>query len=946
MSWKETLNLPATDFPMKADLVRREPVIQARWDAEDLYGSIRRERAGARRFVLHDGPPYANGDIHLGHVLNKVLKDITVRYRTMRGDDAPYVPGWDCHGLPIELEVVKQLGAAAKDTSKVEIRRLCREYAERWLDVQRTSFRRLGCLGDWGRPYATMTPAYEAGVLDVFADLVEKGYVLRGLRPIHWCVQCRTALAEAELEYEDVESPSIHVRFAVRSDGLARVGGEPADVVIWTTTPWTLPANRAVAVHPELPYAVVVHDGPDREQRAIVALPLVAAYLAAVGATDHTVPLVLPGAELVGLRLHHPFLDREVPVVAADYVSADDGTGCVHTAPGHGADDFETGRREGLELACPVDAGGVYTADVGVESLVGVHVFKANEPVLGLLRERGRLAASTRFRHSYPHCWRCKRPVIFRATDQWFVSVDHEDLRARAVAACDDDVAWVPAWGRLRLRGMLLGRPDWCISRQRAWGVPIPAVYCEDCGSVHCTPELVRHARDLVARHGADAWFERDIAELVPAGLRCGCGGARFRRETDIFDVWFESGSSWRSVLTDAHGLQFPADVYLEGHDQHRGWFQSSLLPALAVRGAPPFRTCVTHGFFIDDRGEKLSKSKGGMKELAPQVIFEQIGVDIVRLFLMTGNYFGDVPVSRRLVKPAEDQYRKIRNTFRFLLGGLAGFAPREDHVDVAHLRAPDRWVLQTLDVLAADVERAYEAFEYQRAAALLRDFMDHDLSAFYLDIVKDRLYCAKPGGVDHRSVQTALFRLATVLVKLWAPILVHTCEEAWSALAPFGIEGSVHAATWPHHGSDDRTRLTWMEQLREVRTEIQRLVDPLRKSGEVGSGQDVAVRWNCLDETLAHALSVDAAALIGDDADEGLREILGVAEFVRVNAPEDPAALEGLAPTGREGLQLAVARSQLRRCERCWRRRAEVPEGADALCARCEPFRPHGTAS
>ncbi len=954
MSWKKTLNLPSTDFPMKADLVNREPQIQARWRDSGLYAQIREARRGAPPFVLHDGPPYANGDVHLGTARNKVLKDMTVRYRTMRGLDAPYVPGWDCHGLPIEHNVMKKLGRKAREASKVEISKLCREYATTFVAKQRESFERFGCLGDWAHPYLTMSPAYEAGTLDVFADLVEGGYVTRGLRPIHWCVSCKTALAEAELEYADETSPSVLVRYAVVAEDLARVGGKPTDFVIWTTTPWTLPAGRAVAVHPELDYAVVTHDGPQREQRVIVALALVGRYLAAVEGSDHQTPLVVKGAQLVGLRLHHPFLerpflDRELPVVAADYVSDEDGTGCVHTAPGHGADDFETGRREGLDICCPVGGGGVYTSDVGVPSLEGVHVFKADEPVLAILREKGRLAAVQPFVHSYPHCWRCKKPVIFRATDQWFVRVDHRGLRGRAVAACENDIRWVPGWGRQRILGMLRDRPDWCISRQRAWGVPIPAFYCESCDAVHCTAETVRHVRDVVAREGADAWFESDVADLVPAGLTCGCGGTSFRTETDIFDVWFESGSSWRSVLTAERGLRFPADVYLEGHDQHRGWFQLSLLPALAARGEPPFKTCVTHGFFNDERGEKVSKSKGGMKQLAPDVIFREIGVDIMRLFFLAGNYFDDVPVSRALVKPAADQYRKIRNTLRFILGGLSGFAPREDHVEIAAMRAPDRWVIQALDDLIESVQAAYEAYEYQRASSFLRDFMDRDLSAFYLDIVKDRLYCSKPGGVDHRSAQTALFRLATVLVKLWAPVLVHTCEEAWAALAELGLSGSVHLAPWPHHGTANTSRREWVARLRRVRTEIQRLVDPLRKEKVVGSGQDVAVRWVARDGELDRALLDEARDIMGDDWQEGLLEILGVAEFERVNVEEYPSASQALQPTGLPGLDLHVQRSKLERCARCWRRRANVASpGAerDPLCDRCRPFRGAGESA
>ena len=941
MSWKHTLNLPRTDFSMRANLVKREPEIQARWAELGLYERVREARRGAPRFVLHDGPPYANGDVHLGTVRNKVLKDMTVRYRTMAGHDSPYVPGWDCHGLPIEHNVMKKLGKKARELSKSEIRELCREYAEGFVDVQRESFMRFGVLGDWQRPYLTMSPVYEAGVLDVFADLVEAGYVTRGLRAIHWCVRCRTALAEAELEYGAETSPSIHVRFAVAAGDLGRVGGERTDVVIWTTTPWTLPANRAVAVHPDLPYAVVSHDGPDRAQRAIVALELVKSYLEAVGGTDHEIPAVVQGKDLVGMTLQHPFLDREVPVVAADYVSKDDGTGCVHTAPGHGADDFQTGRREGLELSCPVAANGVYTDDVGLPELVGTHVFKANDVVLELLRANDRLAAHAPFEHSYPHCWRCKSPVIFRATDQWFVSVNHRSLRVKALAACDNDVTWVPEWGKQRIAGMLRDRPDWCISRQRAWGVPIVAFYCEGCDRVHCTGEIVRHVRDVVAEHGADAWFSKPAAELVPPGLACECGGTTFRTETDIFDVWFESGSSWRSVLKSdadaegARGLGYPADVYLEGHDQHRGWFQLSLLPALAATGEPPFRTVVTHGFFNDDKGAKISKSSGGMKELTSEVIFREIGADIIRLFFLTGNYFDDVPVSRRLVEPAAELYRKVRNTLRFVLGGLDGFTPREDHVEISEMHAVDRWVVESLDDVVEAVENAWERYEYNRATTVLRDFMDHDLSAFYLDLAKDRLYCASPNGLDRRSAQTALFRIAIVLTKLWAPVLVHTAEEAWDALGGFPKQDSVHLEKWPQRGSAPRARREWMARLRKVRTEIEKLTDPLRKAKEVGSGQDVSVLYSTTEESIDHAMWADAEEFMGEDWRDGRLEILGVGFVRRATEEQEPLLVE----TGVPGLRLAVSRCELPRCDRCRRRREDV-QGDAPLCARCESFR------
>jgi isoleucyl-tRNA synthetase len=936
MAWKDTLNLPETAFQMKANLVQREPEVQARWKQADLYAKIREARRGKPTYAFHDGPPYANGDIHVGQARNKILKDVVCRFHTMRGKDAPFIPGWDCHGLPIEHNVMKELGDKARTTSAAEVRRLCRAYAEKYVAIQRDSFQRLGVSADWTRPYLTMAPEYEAGVLDLFADLVEGGYVTRGLRSIHWCVNCRTALAEAELEYADEKSPSIHVSFAVAPESLAAVGGKPTHVVIWTTTPWTLPANVAVAVNPDLDYAVVTHDGPQGARRVVVAAARAAAYLAAAGATSHETAATMKGRDLVGVKLAHPFLDRVVRVVAADYVSAEDGTGLVHTAPGHGADDFATGKREGLPILCPVGPDGVYTAEVVEPRRGGVHVFKADDVVLEILKERGALVAHTTFSHSYPHCWRCRKKVIFRATDQWFIAVDHKGLRKKALAACETSVAWIPKSSVHRIVGMLRDRPDWCISRQRTWGVPIPAFYCVKCDAVTCTARIVRHVRDVFAKDGADAWFTREAKELVPSGLACKCGSREFRKETDIFDVWFESGSSWRSVCTPERGMTFPADSYLEGHDQHRGWFQSSLLPAMAARGEPPYRVCVTHGFFNDEQGEKVSKSKGGMKGLTPDVLCGEVGADIARLFFVSGDYFDDVAISRALFNPAADQYRKVRNTLRFILGGLGGFRP-EDAVTHDQARAIDRWAVQRADEVLAEVTAAYEAFEFHRASALLREFMDNDLSAFYLDLVKDRLYCSDPSSAACRSARTSLLRLAVVLIKCWAPILVHTCEEAWDALPGVAKQASVHLELWPHHGSHDPARAETIAFLRRVRGEIQKRVDPLRKQGVVGSGQDVAARFDAGTDALAARLGAELQSMFGEHDPDGLAEVLGIAEF------SPAAASDGASPTEIEGLRLHVARSEYERCARCWRRRLDAKPpaaGGDPLCARCETWR------
>jgi len=913
--YKDTLNLPSTRFEMKANLAAREPKCQERWRADDLYGQIRRERAGRTRRVLHDGPPYANGEIHMGHLLNKVLKDVVVRYFTMRGYDSPYVPGWDCHGLPIEHKVMKDLGSKANGLPTSEVRSLCRDEALKWVDVQRDQFRRLGISADWDSPYLTLDPRYEAGVLDVLADLLEGGYVHRQLKPIHWCINDRTALAEAELEYREATSTSIYVNFPMTSGVPEAWGLGPWHAMIWTTTPWTLPANVAIAVHPNLEYSGVRYADPDSGAavHTIVVADLVARVMALRGVTDFNEVGRCRGRDLEGATYRHAFLDRTGPIVAAQYVAAEDGTGLVHTAPGHGADDYQTGRAYGLPTLSPVDASGRYT-DEAPAGLVGKSVFAANPDVVAMVRATGALYHEYAFKHSYPHCWRCKKPVIFRATEQWFIGVDHADLRKRSLEAIDK-VRWVPAWGESRIESMVVGRPDWCISRQRSWGVPIPALGCESCGTQLLNADSVRHVRDLVRVEGADAWYDRPAADFVPPGASCpGCGGTAFRKEGDILDVWFESGSSQRAVLREpSFGLGFPADLYLEGSDQHRGWFQSSLLTAVGTAGRAPFEAVLTHGFVVDDKGEKMAKSGGNA--LSAVKMTEQHGADVLRLYVASMDYADDVRMSERGIKEAAEAYRKIRNTFRYLLGNLDDFARFDPStVDPSTLHEVDRWALGRLNEVIRKVTEAYDQFDFYRAYQRIYQFCAVDLSSVYLDVLKDRLYAEAPEGHDRRAAQFVLARLHSALARLLAPFIPHTAEEVWD-FVPSPKPSSVHLADWPEPDPafDDPGLSQRWAGLLEDRESVMIELERLRKEKAIGSGQEAVVRFTPRRDRPAP----DPELLSG---------LFIVSEVV----------IDSASPA--ETARAVAARSPHPKCERCWNLRSTVGLDADhpTLCARC----------
>ncbi len=942
--WKHTLNLPRTGFPMRANLQKTEPAVIARWNEMGLYARIREHRAGAPQFVLHDGPPYANGKIHIGHVLNKVLKDVVVRSRTMAGFDAPYVPGWDCHGLPIELKVDQELGGRKRNMSVADFRRACRRYAQKFVERQSADFQRLGVSADWPRPYRTMTPDYQAAIVRALGRFVEQGVVYKGKKPVHWCLHCRTALAEAEVEYEDHRSPSIYVEFPMRAPAAAALAerapvlaGRPVSVLIWTTTPWTIPSNLAVAFHPGLDYGVyAAHDGgnardgdgDDRGAVVIIAEERRDATAAAIG-RDFGMPLAtLKGSDLEGAVFGHPLYDRDSVGVLADYVTLEQGTGAVHTAPGHGADDYATGVRYGLDIYAPIGPSGRFDDGVGVVG--GERVFDANPKVEAALEEAGRLWHRDTVDHTYPHCWRCHHPVIFLATWQWFIAMDAGDLRERALAAIRE-VEWFPGWGEERIHGMLANRPDWCISRQRSWGVPIPAVYCTACREAVLTTALTDRAAAVFAEHGADAWYERDLAEFVPPDLRCPeCGGAEFERERDILDVWFDSGSSHEGVLSDHPELAWPYAVYLEGSDQYRGWFHSSLLVALGTRNAAPYRQVITHGFVVDETGRKMSKSIGNTVE--PQTIIRQSGAEILRLWVAMVDYREEVRIGPHILERIVEAYRKIRNTLRILAGNLYDFDPARDAVPTGELPEVDRYALARYGEVASRVLAAYERYELQAVVHTVNNYLTVDVSAFYVDICKDRLYTLGPRARGRRSAQTALHAIAEGVTRLLAPILPMTCDELWRHL-PGADADSVHLADFPADPGSlvDRELMERWDRLLGLRDAVNGELEKLRQDKVVGTSLEAAVTLTA-DGGLADLLEAhrddlatlfitSAVTLRAGDAGDG----------------EDGAAVHREA----DGcVRIEVARAGGAKCPRCWRWVMPPGAGTDpadaAVCARC----------
>lgn len=920
VDYKATLNLPHTKFPMKANLARLEPEILARWAQLDLYGQLRARGQGRPRYILHDGPPYANGHIHVGHALNKILKDIIIKSRQMSGFDCPYVPGWDCHGLPIEHEVDKRLKQEGLQLPQAEIRRRCRAYALEFIDIQRQEFIRLGVLGDWEHPYLTMANDYVASIIREYGRIALSGAVYRSTKPIHWCSTCHTALAEAEVEYQEHLTPSIYVKFRLLSAIEAEypaLAKKPVYLVIWTTTPWTLPANLAIALNPHFDYAAVQVG----EEVYILAADLAELVLHSLGRSGKEI-VRFPAARLEGLVCQHPWIGRESRIILADYVTLEAGTGLVHIAPGHGLEDYESGRRYGLETYSPVDDDGRFLPEV--PEFAGQSVWEASQGIIDLLRNRGALLGAAEISHSYPHCWRCKQPVIFRATEQWFISMEKNDLRARALQAIDQ-VTWIPRWGRERIHGMVENRPDWCISRQRAWGVPLVAFHCQGCGAVLLNQEILEHVIELVRQEGADAWFSRPVADLLPVGARCPhCGSHEFAKESDILDVWFDSGVSFASVLENNPDLGFPADLYLEGSDQHRGWFHSALLTAVATRGRAPYRAVLTHGFVVDGDGKKMAKSQGNV--IAPQEVIKQYGAEILRLWVTAEDYRDDVRLSDQILKQLTEAYRRIRNTARFLLSNLYDFDPRRDWRPPAEREELDRLALSWLARLIRKVREAYDRYEFHRAYHRLHQFCAVELSALYLDILKDRLYVSRADATARRSAQSTLYDLLTGLTLLMAPVLSFTAEEIWGYLPGDERPASVHLAAFPEPppGYPDEALIAKWEALLQVRGEVYRALEQARQSKMIGNSLEAKVILGTTRDALYKRLTDQIPELL----------VLTMVSVLEV----EPEAVPGLESQEVPGLTIAVEPAPGQKCERCWYYSETVGENSQhpGLCARC----------
>jgi isoleucyl-tRNA synthetase len=923
MDYKKTLNLPQTEFPMKANLVQREPERLRQWEQIDLYGKIRESGQGRPLFILHDGPPYANGHIHMGTAFNKILKDIIVKSKQMSGFDAPYVPGWDCHGLPIEHQVDKELGSRRQGLSQLEVRKLCRAYAEKFIDIQREEFKRLGVLGEWNDPYLTMNFDYEAVIVQEFGRFALQGDVYKSKKPIYWCTSCKTALAEAEVEYEPHTSPSIFVRFPLGSElqvEYPELKDKKVSVLIWTTTPWTIPANLALAFHPDYEYVAVEVE----EEVFILARGLLEKVSARLGWSQPRVLVSLDPKKLEGKKARHPLYDRESVLILAPYVTLEDGTGVVHTAPGHGQEDYESGLRYGLDIYSPVDDAGRFLPEVGC--FAGAFVFEANEAVQDALRERGALQGAEPIEHSYPHCWRCKKPVIFRATEQWFISMEKNGLRRKALQEIDR-VTWTPAWGRDRIHGMMESRPDWCLSRQRSWGVPIAVFYCLQCGQWFITPEILARLTGLIREQGTDVWFSLSEQDLLPPGTVCPhCRGANFKKETDILDVWFDSGVSHAAVLEVRPYLRWPADLYLEGSDQHRGWFHSSLLAAVGTRGRAPYEGVLTHGFVVDGRGKKMSKSLGNV--IYPEEVIKKFGAEILRLWVSAEDYRDDIRISPQILQQLTEAYRRIRNTCRFLLGNLSDFDSRRDQVPYGELEEMDRWILHRLQKLTGRIRRAFERYDFHVVHHSLSQFCTNDLSAFYLDILKDRLYTSGAAAPERRSGQTALLHILKALIRLMAPILSFTAEEVWSYLPQQEREReSIHLTQFPPENPawlDEALEERW-DRLLILRGEVTKALERARQAQVIGHPLDARVRllppekWRSLltsYEALLPALFIVSQATVADQAEEE----------------------EGFASEVIPGLRLWVAKAEGEKCERCWNYREEVGEFSDhpTLCRRC----------
>jgi len=923
MDYKDTLNLPKTEFPMKANLSRKEPEILKIWENMDIYGKIREVSKGREPYILHDGPPYANGNIHLGTALNKVIKDMVVKAKNMSGSDSVYVPGWDCHGLPIEHQVEKELGSKQSSMSQADKRRFCRAFAEKFVGIQREQFKRLGVFGEWEKPYLTMTYAYEAATVEEFGKLLFNGDVYKGKKPVYWCASCKTALAEAEVEYGDHITPSVYVKFLMISDISSvrpKLKGEKISVVIWTTTPWTLPPNQAIALHTDFVYvAVKVGD-----EVLILAKELLDYCMDAFGYKAFEVVDEFPGSALEGLKCRHPFIDRDSLLILAPFVTLDAGTGCVHIAPGHGQEDYEIGMQYGLDNYAPVDDDGKYTSDVAY--FAGQFVFDANESVIRKLSEVSALLNRMDIEHSYPHCWRCKKPIIFRSTEQWFISMEKNSLRERALEAIDT-VRWVPSWGRDRIYGMIKNRPDWCISRQRLWGVPITMFYCKHCKSEVMTKDIMDHVVKLVGEYGADVWFEREPKDLMPAGTVCpACGKDAFTKETDILDVWFDSGVSHAAVLEKWSSLRSPADMYLEGSDQHRGWFHSSLLESVGTRNRAPYRTVLTHGFVVDGEGKKMSKSVGNV--IDSQEIIDQYGAEILRLWVAAEDYTQDIRISNEILDRLVEAYRRIRNTSRFILGNLYDFDYENHMIPYGDMEEMDRWALHRLQEIIRRVRDAYDQYQFHVAFYTLYNFCTVDLSALYLDVLKDRLYTSKAQSGKRRSAQSAMYMILDAMTRLLAPILTFTAEEIWLSLPSHGKkETSVHLTSFPSANPefmDAELAERWKTMI-ALKGEVSKAVETARQKKVIGHTLDARV-----DISPPEKLTDFLAARLED-----MRAMLIVSQL---NVAPKESLTDPYVSGEFEGLTIGVTKAPGEKCNRCWIFSESV--GADenhpAICTRC----------
>ncbi len=923
MDYSKTLNLPETEFPMRGNLPEREPKLLEYWNEHNIYAKRGEKAKGKEKFILHDGPPYANGRIHMGTALNKVLKDIVIKYKSLAGFDTPYVPGWDTHGLPIEHAAIKILGLNRHELDPLQLRQECKDYALKCLDMQREDFKRLGVCADWSNPYITLLPEYEAKQIEVFGNMAKNGHIYKGLKTVYWCTSCETALAEAEVEYAEKKSHAIYVKFPLvdaKNNLPAGVDQDKVFAIIWTTTPWTLPANVAIAVGPELEYSWVKIG----EEVYFFATGLLEQVVKDAKIESYEVIGTAMGSDLVGMVFSHPLLERQSPIVKADYVTLEQGTGCVHTAPGHGQDDFETGLKNKLPIICPVDGAGKFTAEAG--KYEGLAVEDANVPIIKDLAASGKLFAKGSIRHQYAHCWRCKSPIIYRATEQWFASVD--GFRKEALAAIEN-VKWIPSWGRDRIHNMVVDRHDWCISRQRVWGLPIPIFYCKKCNQHIINDDTITAVKELFRKEGSNSWWSKTAEEILPKGTSCPhCSHEEFRKETDIMDVWFDSGSSHASVLEQREELQYPADLYLEGSDQHRGWFQSSLLTSVATKGVAPYKAVLTHGFVVDGEGKKMSKSVGNV--VYPQDVIDQYGADILRLWVASADYQADIRISKDILKQMSEVYRKIRNTFRYLLGNLNDFNPNNDKVSYAELTDLDKWALLRLEQVRAHVTKAYENYEFHVIYHTIHNFCTIDLSSIYLDILKDRLYASLPNDKKRKAAQTAMYEILHTLVKLVAPVLTFTAEEVWQNMAKEEVAtDSVQLAEWPVAKTEylqPEVEEKWAGIL-EIRSELTKALEIARRNKVIGHPLDACVEIYAKDDLLNKL-----QGLVNE-----LPEILIVSQVKVIEGNDDNFA-QASYQSAEMSLAVNVVLATGQKCERCWIYSDSV--GAEAehstLCKRC----------